>query len=66
MLEGIKALAVSLDVDTSAIEETEEYYHKLQQLRPERSEDIEKGIRLRKDFLSSHSFSEILAEDNTE
>ncbi len=56
MLEITKTLANEYDVDTQAIEDAKEYYSKLQQLRPERKEDLEKSEELRDDFLATHSF----------
>ncbi len=64
LLDVSGKLADEFNLDTSAIQDTREYFAKLERLRPERSEDIDKGIELRKEFIEKHPFSEILEKDN--
>jgi hypothetical protein len=58
LLDVTEVLAKEFDVDTSVIEETREYYAKLQQLRPEIRDNIDKGIELREEFVRTHQFKE--------
>jgi hypothetical protein len=63
LLDAAEQLATLANVDTSAIDETRQYYFKLQKLRAEIKEDIDKGIELREEFIKSHTFSSILEEE---
>ena len=62
LLDISEQLAIHNDIDTAIVGETRRYYSELEKLRPERKEDIEKGIRLREEFVNSHKFSSILNE----
>lgn len=64
LLDVSEKLADEFNLDKSAIHETREYFSKLEKLRPERTEDIDKGIELRKQFIEKHPFNEIVKEDN--
>ncbi|MHA1934346.1 MAG: hypothetical protein ACW97A_03610 [Candidatus Thorarchaeota archaeon] len=63
LLDISEQLAKHNDVDTAVVDETRKYYSEIQTLRPERNEDIDKGIKLREDFIRSHKFSSILDEE---
>lgn len=63
LLEISEQLAEHNDLDTSIVDETRRYYSEIEKLRPERKEDIEKGIELREEFIKSHKFSSILNKD---
>lgn len=56
MLDTIDRLAEAYDVDRTEIAEARAYYAKLQNLRPERKEDIEEAILLREAFVKKHPF----------
>lgn len=62
LLDSMEKLAEQTGVDTTEIKETREYYSKLQTLRPERNEDIDEAIDMRKEFVSKHPFSDVLDE----
>ncbi len=62
LLDASEKLADEFNLDKSAIQETREYYAKLQKLRPEMRDDIDKGIDLRKAFIKDHPFADILDE----
>jgi len=62
LLDASEQLAEYHGIDAAAVRETRDYYSKIQKLRPERNEDIDRGISLREDFVQSHSFSNILEE----
>ncbi len=59
LLDSIEKLAEQTGVNTIKIRETREYYSKLQALRPERTEDIDEAIEMRKEFVSKHPFSDV-------
>lgn len=63
LLDISEQLAKDSDIDTSIIDETRKYYAEIEKLRPERKEDIERGIKLREEFVNSHQFSSILDRD---
>ncbi|MHA1424001.1 MAG: hypothetical protein ACTSSD_18105 [Candidatus Thorarchaeota archaeon] len=63
LLDVSEKLADNFDIDKSAIQETREYFSKLEQLRPERKQDIDEGIALREEFIARHPFDKILKED---
>lgn len=62
LLDSLEKLAEETGVDTNTIEETREYYAKLQSLRPELNEDIDEAIRMRKEYVDKHPFSDVLDE----
>jgi hypothetical protein len=62
LLDSTEKLANEFGVDTTAIAETREYYAELQSLRPERKEDIEHAIELRKKFVAEHRFIDSIPE----
>lgn len=64
LLDASERLAKEFDVDTNLIKETRAYYAQLQKLRPERSEDIDKGIELREEFVRDHLFSDIIQDND--
>lgn len=64
LLDVSEKLADDYNIDKTAILETREYFSNLEKLRPERSEDIDKGIELRKEFIEKHPFDKILDNDN--
>ena len=66
LLDISEQLAEFSELDTSIIDETREYYSEIEKLRPERKEDIEKGRKLREQFVSEHKFSSILGDDISE
>jgi len=63
LLDVSEKLADEYNVDKTAIHETREYFAKLEKLRPERTEDIDVGIELRKEFVEKHPFDKILDKD---
>jgi hypothetical protein len=56
MLDISEQLAEKYGVSTDAVEETRQYYSKLEKLKPERTEDIDTALELRKEFVSKHPF----------
>ena len=67
ILDATEQLADRFEVDKSNIEETRAYYAKLHSLKPDRKEDIDEAIRLRKEFVSKHPFAGVFgAEDAKE
>ena len=56
MLDATEQLAEKLQVDTLAIQDTKQYLSRLQELRPERKEDLDKALELRQDFVSKHPY----------
>jgi len=66
LLDISEQLARGNELDTKVIDDTREYYSEIEKLRPERKEDIEKGKRIRENFIRTHKFSSILGEDASE
>ena len=64
ILSTLETLAQEFDVDRTAITDTREYFAELQRMRPERREDIDAAIALRKKFIEEHPFSDITSDDN--
>lgn len=64
ILSTLESLAQEFDVDRTAITDTREYFAELQNMRPERREDIDNAIALRKKFVEAHPFSRIANDDN--
>ncbi len=62
LLESAEKLGGHFGVDTTIIEETKQYYSELQKLVPENKNHIERAISLRKEYVSEHSFADILKE----
>lgn len=60
LLDASEQLAEHYGIDVTALKETRSYYSEIQTLRPEKNEDIDRGIRLREEFVRSHGFSSIL------
>jgi hypothetical protein len=60
LLEITEGLARNVGADVSKIDDAREYYLELLALRPEKKQDIEKAILLRKKFLSEHPFSDLV------
>ena len=58
LLDATEQLAEKYQVDTSDIRDTRMYLSKLQELRPERNEDLDEAIALRDDFIAEHPFSD--------
>lgn len=63
LLDVSEQLAQHYDLDTTAVRETRDYYAELQKLRPERNEDIDRGIKLRDEFTRTHDFSKIVDDE---
>ena len=63
LLDVSEQLVQHYDLDSTAIKETRDYYANLQKLGPERNEDIDRGIKLRDDFIKTHDFSKIVDDD---
>ncbi|MFX1484568.1 MAG: hypothetical protein ACFFCP_15425 [Promethearchaeota archaeon] len=63
ILTATDQIADELNLDTSIIEETREYFFKLEKLRPERTEDIDTAIELREEFLRKYRFRDIIDDD---
>lgn len=59
LLDASEKIARDMNIDTYILDETREHYAALSQLKPERSQDIDKGIELRKKFMKKHSFVDI-------
>lgn len=66
LLNASERIADEYDLDKSAVKETRDYYAELEKLRPERNEDIDKGSRLRKEYLSHHKFSDFYRNEDRE
>ena len=56
MLDSVEEIAKSVEADTAQIEEVRQYYSKLQQLRPEIKEDLDRAIELRDEFMREHQY----------
>jgi hypothetical protein len=56
MLDSFEEIAKSVEADTTQIEEVRQYFSKLQQLRPEIKEDLDKAIELRDEFMREHQY----------
>ncbi|MDH4214077.1 MAG: hypothetical protein OEV85_09170 [Candidatus Thorarchaeota archaeon] len=65
LLDVSEELATHFDLDRTTIRETREYYSEMQALRPERNEDIDKGIELREKFAKTHQFSDIIDDEDS-
>ncbi|MFW9793959.1 MAG: hypothetical protein ACFFEE_06650 [Candidatus Thorarchaeota archaeon] len=63
ILDVSEKLADEYSVDKTAIQETREYFSKLERLRPERRDNIDEGIKLRKEFIEKHPFDGLLKDD---
>ena len=62
LLDVAEELAVNNNVDTQIIDETREYFSKLEKLRPERKEDITLGSDLRKEYIKRTEISDFIRE----
>lgn len=60
LLDISEQMAEHFDVETEQIDETREYYHKLNQLKAIRKEDIATAEKLRDEFMSRHHLSDII------
>lgn len=58
-LDAAEKISRELKLDDNTIQETKEYYSKIQQLKPERKGDLDRGIELRKEFWENHRFSDL-------
>ncbi len=65
MLDALEQLSLQHGLDTKEIEETKEYYSQIQRMRPERRQDIEEAIELRKDYFRNHPFVTDSKEEET-
>lgn len=63
VLDALEELAGQYGIDPKEIQETREYYSNIQNLRPERREDIEEAIQLRDEYLKKHPFVSDPTED---
>lgn len=63
LLEASAQLADVFDLDKANIEDTREYFDKLQKFSPINSEDIDKAIKHRKEFVEKHPFKSIIEDD---
>jgi hypothetical protein len=63
LLDGLEELANNHNLDPTKVKETREYYSEIQKLKPERNKDLDRGIELRKEFVRTHRFSDILDEE---
>ena len=63
LLDAVEQLGSKYGTDTQAIEDTRKYLSELQKLLPERKEDIDAAIELRKEFVAKHPFVGKLVED---
>lgn len=63
MLDTLERLGDKYGLDTQEISDTREYYAELQKLRPERKEDIERAIELRRKYVRKHPFGREPAGD---
>ena len=66
LLDVSERLVNHFELDPSAVKETRDYYAELQKLRPERNEDIDRAIKLRRDYVEKHEFSKIIDLDSRE
>lgn len=64
LLNAAEDLADEFGVETEPIQDIREHYAALEKLRPERTDDIEKGIELRKKFLAEYEFKDIVESQN--
>ncbi|MGY5875959.1 MAG: hypothetical protein RTU30_09450 [Candidatus Thorarchaeota archaeon] len=62
LLDSLEKVAETLDVESTTIDEVREYYSKLQVLKPQRKDDIDKAVILREAFARDHPFS-VVPED---
>lgn len=63
ILDSTESLAKHFNIDTREIEETREYYTKLQGMDAIHKEDIDIAIALREEYVREHPFSDILKDD---
>lgn len=63
LLDSAEQLAKLAEVDTTPIEDTREYFDKLQNLVPQRNVDIDTAIELRDEFIKKHRFKDIYEEN---
>jgi len=64
ILDASERILEVFELDTSEVVETREYFAKLQQLRPEIKEDLDKGIQLRKEYLRKHKFHTFVDDED--
>ncbi|MFW9767185.1 MAG: hypothetical protein ACFFF9_13660 [Candidatus Thorarchaeota archaeon] len=62
LLDISEKLAEEYNIDKTAIQDTREYFSELEKLRPERREDIDKGIKLREEYVDEHRFVDLLGD----
>ena len=66
LLDVSERLVHHFELDPTQVKETRDYYAELQKLRPERNEDIDRAIELRRDYVERHEFSTICDVDGRE
>ncbi|MHA2424849.1 MAG: hypothetical protein ACXAEF_08680 [Candidatus Thorarchaeota archaeon] len=54
MLDSVEKVAQKFDVDTEPITAAKEYYSKLEKMRPEIKEDLDRAVALRTEFMSKN------------
>lgn len=65
VLDASERILENLSLDTVEVVETRKYFAELQMLRPERNEDLDRGIALREEYLKKHKFSDIVEDKDT-
>lgn len=62
ILSASQKIAEEMNLDTSLVQETKQYFAELEKLRPERTQDIDKAIKLRDEFVEKHRFKDIIKD----
>ena len=65
LLEASAQLAESFKIDSTPIDETREYFDRLQKFSPLTSGDIDAAIEHRKDFIAKHPFKAIIEQNDS-
>jgi len=63
ILDACEQLAEEFNMDTEDIKATKKHYAEIQKLRPERNEDIDRSVELRKEFVAKYKFNTEIAEE---
>ena len=66
VLDASEKILEKMDLETSEVVETRKYFAELQRLRPERNDDLDRGIELRQEYMKKYRFEDIPRETDTE
>ena len=65
-MDASEKILEKMDLETSEVVETRKYFAELQRLRPERNDDLDRGIELRQEYMKKYRFEDIPRETDTE